>query len=141
MNQERHRAFVVDAVSPAQIPDSLIVQPVNRPIPIPAQIRKYARFQDRFLGLMFRSRLDHDLGALLVGRRDSKLDAAIHMLFVNFDLAVFWISSQLVVVDKVLARSWHPVYIPAKAARYVLELHPDRFADYEIGESIQFVES
>jgi len=87
---------------------------------------------------MFRSYLAKDEGLLLVGERDSRLDSAIHMLFVPFDLSVVWISSSLEVVDKLIARRWRPAYIPKKAARYILEIHPDQFGDYQIGDRIEF---
>lgn len=87
---------------------------------------------------MFRGRLAPDDGLLLVEGRDSRVDASIHMLFVPFDLAVFWISSANTVVDKVLAKSWWPAYFPNSAARYILELHPSRWDDYRIGEKVQF---
>jgi uncharacterized membrane protein (UPF0127 family) len=100
------------------------------------------KFCDSFLtqlrGFTFRSRLAPGEGLLLVGRRDSRLDSSIHMLFVAFDLAVFWINSEMKVVDKVLARSWRPAYFSKQAARYVLEIHPDRWGDYEIGDRVQF---
>ncbi len=89
-------------------------------------------------GFTFHPRLSRDEGLILVGRRDSRLDSSIHMLFVAFDLAVFWINSDMQVVDKVLARSWRPAYFSKKPAKYVLELHPERWEDYEIGETVQF---
>ena len=100
------------------------------------------KFCDTFLtqlrGFTFHSRLTPGEGLLLVGRRDSRVDSSIHMLFVAFDLAVFWINSEMKVVDKVLARSWRPAYFSKQAARYVLEIHPDRFGNYEIGDRVQF---
>jgi uncharacterized membrane protein (UPF0127 family) len=100
------------------------------------------KFCDTFLtqlrGFTFRSRLTLEEGLLLVGKRDSRLDSSIHMLFVAFDLAVFWINSEMNVVDKVLARSWRPAYFSKRPARYVLEIHPDRWGDYEIGDRVQF---
>ncbi len=91
----------------------------------------------RLRGLMFRSRLDLNEGLLLVEKRDSRLDTSIHMLFVPFDIAVFWINSRMTVVDKIIARSWRPAYIPKAVAKYTLELHPDRFGDYEIGDQVE----
>ena len=41
-------------------------------------------------------------------------------------------------VDKVIAKPWRPAYFPAEAARYTLEIHPDRFADYTIGDRVEF---
>jgi uncharacterized membrane protein (UPF0127 family) len=87
---------------------------------------------------MFRSFLAPDEGLLLVIGRDSRLDSSIHMLFVPFDLAVFWINAEMIVVDKVIAKSWRPAYFPAKAARYTLEIHPDRYSDYEVGDHVEF---
>jgi len=87
---------------------------------------------------MFGSFLAPDEGLLLVIGRDSRVDSSIHMLFVPFDLAVFWINAEMIVVDKVIAKSWRPAYFPAKAARYTLEIHPDRFNDYEVGDQVEF---
>jgi uncharacterized membrane protein (UPF0127 family) len=74
---------------------------------------------------MFRSRLPPDEGLLLVEKRDSRLDTSIHMLFVPFDLAVFWINSDMIVVDKVIAKSWKPAYFPKADAKFTLEIHPE----------------
>ena len=87
---------------------------------------------------MFRPRLSPDEGVLLVETRDSRLDTSIHMFFVSFDLAVFWINSDMTVVDKVIAKSWRPAYAPKENARYTLEIHPDRWGDYEIGDKVEF---
>ena len=86
---------------------------------------------------MFRSRLTRDEGLLLVEKRDSRLDTSIHMFFVNFDLAVFWINSHMIVVDKVIAKSWRPAYFPKADAKYTLELHTDRWEDYQIGDKVE----
>ena len=100
------------------------------------------KFCDTFLsqlrGLTFRSRLSQEEGLILVGKRDSRLDSSIHMLFVLFDLSVIWINSKMQVVDKVLARSWRPAYFSKQPARYVLEIHPERWGDFEIGDRVQF---
>lgn len=87
---------------------------------------------------MFRDHLSLDDGLVLVISRDSRADSSIHMFFVPFDLAVFWINNDNEVVDKVIARSWRPAYFPARAARYTLEIHPERFNDYQIGDKVAF---
>lgn len=87
---------------------------------------------------MFRSELGRDEGLLLVEGRDSRVDASIHMFFVPFDLAVFWIDSSMTVVDKLIAKSWKPAYLPKRPARYILEIHPHRLGDYEIGDKVEF---
>jgi uncharacterized membrane protein (UPF0127 family) len=116
----------------------VIVKNLTRPLGAPARAGFCDSFRCRLRGLMFRRRLGPEEGLLLVEARDSRLDTAIHMLFVSFDLAVFWINSEMTVVDKVLARSWHPAYAPRTAARYTLELHAGRFGDYELGDQVEF---
>lgn len=90
---------------------------------------------------MFRSSLPRDEGVLLVMPRESRLDSSIHMLFVPFDLAVFWINARMEVVDKVIAKSWRPAYIPGRAARFVLELHKDRIGDHQIGDKVELIDA
>lgn len=70
--------------------------------------------------------------------RDSRVDSSIHMLGVGFDLAVFWINSEYIVVDKVVAGAWKPAYFPKSPARYVLEVHASRINDFNVGQSVKF---
>ncbi len=120
------------------MPTFIFVQNRDHPIQEPAYIERCDSFMCRFRGLMFRSTLPVNSGLLLEIGRDSRLDSSIHMLFVPFDLAVFWINSDQRVVDKVIAKSWRPAYFPAQPARYTLEMHPDRFADYGVGDQVEF---
>lgn len=98
-------------------------------------------FASRLRGLMFRRTLGEHEGLLLVGSRDHRLDSAIHMLFVPFDLAVVWITSDLEVSDKVLARAWHAAYVPSRPARYVLEMHPVHLASYDLGHKVAIIDA
>ena len=118
----------------------IIINNLNKPIEKPAHVGYCDSFLCRLRGLMFRSRLDLDDGLLLVEKRDSRLDTSIHMFFVPFDLAVFWINSEMTVVDKVIAKSWRPAYFPKADAKYTLEIHPDRWENYEIGDKVEFRE-
>lgn len=90
---------------------------------------------------MFRRQLASNEGLLLVQPRDSRLDSSIHMLFVPFDLAVFWIDSTMTVVDRIRARSWRPAYFSRLPARYILEIHPDRWDEYQPGERVEFCDA
>jgi len=89
-------------------------------------------------GFTFRPRLFPDDGLIIVGNWDSRLESSITMLFVTFDLAVIWINSDMHIVDKVIAKSWQPAYFSKKPARFVLEVHPDRWEDYEVGDILSF---
>ena len=116
----------------------ITVENKTRPVENAPRIKFCDSFSTQLRGFTFRARLAPDEGLVLVGKRDSRLDSSIHMLFVAFDLAVFWINSEMKVVDKVIAKSWRPAYFSKEEARYVLELHPDRWGEYEIGDTVQF---
>jgi uncharacterized membrane protein (UPF0127 family) len=62
------------------------------------------------------------------------------MMFMKIDLAVFWIDSHYSVVDVVLARRWKFVYLPKKAAKYVLETGVSSLSDFNIGDKVRFEE-
>ena len=116
----------------------ITVQNRTRPVEHPPRIKFCDTFLTQLRGFTFRSQLAPQEGLLLVGKRDSRLDSSIHMLFVAFDLAVFWINSEMKVVDKVIAKSWRPAYFSKADAQYVLEIHPDRWGNYELGDTVEF---
>jgi uncharacterized membrane protein (UPF0127 family) len=120
------------------MPKSISIENISRRIDGTLQIKFCDTFLSQLRGLTFRSGLSREEGLLLVGKRDSRLDSSIHMLFVSFNLAIVWINSEMKVVDKVLARSWRPAYFSKQPARYVLEVHPERWGDFEIGDRVQF---
>ena len=120
------------------MPYPIIINNLNKKISSPPQVGYCESFLCRLRGLMFRSQLGLNEGLLLVEKRDTRIDTSIHMFFVPFDLAVFWINSEMTVVDKIIAKSWHPAYFPKANAKYTLEIHPDRLGDYEIGDKVEF---
>lgn len=77
---------------------------------------------------------------MLVQKKDNRVDAAIHMLAVFMDLAIVWIDTDGDVVDLRLARRWRPLYVPQKPARYILEMAPERLADFQVGDKVKFEE-
>ncbi|KXK12821.1 MAG: hypothetical protein UZ14_CFX002002059 [Chloroflexi bacterium OLB14] len=117
----------------------IYINNLTKKLDMPARVQYADEFMSKLRGLMFRPRLEPDFGLLLVGDKDSRLDSSIHMFFVSFDLAVFWINSDMQIVDKVIAKSWKPAYFPKADAKYTLEIHPNRFNDYEIGDKVEFV--
>ena len=120
------------------MPQLININNLTKAIENPAQVGYCDTFLCKLRGLMFRTRLSLNEGLLLVEKRDSRLDTSIHMFFVPFDLAVFWINSDMTVVDKVIAKSWKPAYFPKADAKFTLEIHPERWADYEIGDKVEF---
>jgi uncharacterized membrane protein (UPF0127 family) len=93
-------------------------------------------FISRFRGYMFARAIQRQEGLLLVEPRESRANTSIHMLFMNFDLAVIWINADLEVVDACLAYRWRPYYAPARPARYTLETHPDHLAEFRLGDHV-----
>lgn len=97
-------------------------------------------FFSRFRGLMFTAFLPKDLGVLLVEPQESIINTSIHMFFMNFAIAVIWLSSQYQVVDTCYAKPWRPLYKPRTPAKFVLETHPENLPFYHIGDEIQIHE-
>lgn len=95
-------------------------------------------FMSRLKGLMFVRSLDSDSGIILVDSFESRINTAIHMLFMNFDITTVWIDSKKQVVDVVLARKWAPFYVSKKAAQYVLELGAQHIDSFHVGDQLTF---
>jgi uncharacterized membrane protein (UPF0127 family) len=102
------------------------------------QARYCNTFLCRLRGLTFRRNLEPDTGLLLVQKKENRLDAAIHMLFMWIDLAVVWIDSGMQVVDVQEARRWRLMYLPQRPAQYVLELSVYRQVDFAVGDHLRF---
>jgi len=131
----------VDSLLVLHMPKFISIENKNRKIDGELRIKFCDTFLSQLRGLTLRKPISRDEGLLLVGTRDSRLDSSIHMLFVSFDLTVVWINSDMKVVDKILAKSWRPAYFSKEAAKYVLEIHPDRWDDFQIGDVVQFLDA
>jgi len=105
-----------------------------------ARVRRCSSFLCRLRGLTFRPGLDENEGLLLVGRRENRLDAAIHMLFVFFPIAVVWLNRRGRVVDTQLARPFCPLYVPSAPAKDILEGPVELLDRVRIGQQLRFGE-
>ena len=115
----------------------IAIMNVTRPLRSPLWADYCTSFFCRLRGLTFRRSIPSNQGLLLVQPRDSRINSSIHMLGVWMDLAVIWINSENIVVDKKIARSWRPAYIPRLPARYILELSPEWLNQFQIGDQIE----
>lgn len=106
--------------------------------PVVARVRRCASFLCRLRGLTFRQALSEDEGILLVGGRDSRIETAIHMLFVFFPIAAIWLDQNGRVVDARLARPFRPLYVPRAPARDVLEGPPALLEQVQMGDQLRF---
>jgi uncharacterized membrane protein (UPF0127 family) len=102
------------------------------------RVRHCASFLCRLRGLTLRRALGDDEGLLLVGQRESRLDAAIHMLFVFFPIAVVWLDAKGCVVDVQLARPFRPFYAPQAPAKDILEGPPSLMESVHVGDRLRF---
>ncbi len=105
-----------------------------------SHVRHCDSFLCRLRGLMLRRHLGDDEGLLLVGQRESRWDAAIHMLFVLFPIAAVWLNAEGYVVDIQLARPFRPLYVPQAPARDVLEGPPTLLDQVRVGDRLRFSE-
>ena len=128
----------MDSIGILYMPKFISIENKNRRIDGKLRIKFCDTFLTQLRGMTLRPPISRDEGLLLVGTRDSRLDSSIHMLFVFFDLAVIWINSDMKVVDKIIAKSWRPAYFSKEAAKYVLEIHPDRSENFQVGDTVQF---
>jgi uncharacterized membrane protein (UPF0127 family) len=113
---------------------------INKTNGIRLEINRADTFFKRFLGLMGRKRIANMEGLLFMLKKPSKFDAAIHMLFMNFDIAVIWLSDDFVVIDQTLAKKWHLSYMPKDKAKYYLETHPSQLANFTEGDHLELVQ-
>lgn len=97
----------------------------------------YDSFFKRLKGLMFLKLISQNEGALFINKIESLVYSSIHMLFMNFDIAVFWVDKNNYVIDKVLAKKWHPFYAPKKPAKTIIETHSNNFDKIKIGDLLQ----
>lgn len=86
---------------------------------------------------MFRRSLGELDGIVLVNSSPSRLDAAIHMFFMLMDIGVVWLDQDYVVIDKVLAKRWRPVYIPKRPAKYIFEIDANLLEEFSIGDVVK----
>lgn len=97
-------------------------------------------FFSRFCGLMFRKPLAPDDGLILSESSESIINSSIHMFFMRFDIAVVWLDHEFTVVDKCIARKWHPAYFSKTPAMHVLELHNSQFDHFSIGDKLKIID-
>ncbi|MCB8938654.1 MAG: DUF192 domain-containing protein [Ardenticatenaceae bacterium] len=96
-------------------------------------------FGSKLRGFTFRRTLGPQDGLVLVEARDNRVNTAIHMLFVFFDLGVIWVNDAGEVVGTVVAQPWRLSYLPPAPARYVIEGQPEIVNRVQVGDHIQFV--
>lgn len=108
----------------------------SKPELLPLSAVDCSSFWAKFRGLMFQKEIAPHSAIIFRGPSESRINAAIHMLFMNFDIAVIWVNQRNRVADVQLARAWRLFYMPASPACITIETHSSRFGDYTIGDEI-----
>jgi len=88
---------------------------------------------------MFQRSLSPTFGLLLADSMESRVNSAIHMFFMNFDLAVIWLDKNFCVVDVQIARKGHVIYSPSAPAQYTLETSVNNFPFYHPGDQVKVI--
>lgn len=96
-------------------------------------------FFSRLRGLMFTRSIQANGGLFFINPSEDRINSAIHMFFMGYDLSIIWVDSSYRVVDKVIAHRWKTLAAPQKKAKYILETHVDRFAEYNFGDTLEFI--
>jgi uncharacterized membrane protein (UPF0127 family) len=97
-------------------------------------------FFSKFCGLMFRKSLAPGDGLILSESSESIINSSIHMFFMRFDITVVWLNREFTVVDKCIARKWHPAYFSKTPALHVLELHNSQLDNFSIGDKLIIID-
>ena len=113
----------------------------DRPFNVPLRAGYCVSYLCRLRGLSLRRSIPENWGLLMVYQSEGRLDTAIHMLGMNFDLGIVWFNSMGKVVDLGYARRWRSIIFPSVAAKYVLEILPPRLKDFNMGDKISFEEN
>jgi uncharacterized membrane protein (UPF0127 family) len=116
-----------------------VVENETQGLTLVRRARRADSFFTRLRGLTFRRRLGAHEALWLVGSRENRVDAAIHMFFVFFPIGVLWLDKDNRVVDTVLARPFRPLYLPKGPAISLLECQPAVLERVELGDKIRFV--
>ncbi len=101
------------------------------------RVRRCSSFLCRLRGLTLRRRLGEDEGLLLIGDRESRAGAAIHMMFVFFPIGVVWLDGAGRIVDTCLARPFQLLRAPREPARDTLEGPPGLLERVRPGDVLQ----
>jgi uncharacterized membrane protein (UPF0127 family) len=118
---------------------SITVHNVSNSQAVPLHLGICEDFISRLRGLMFTKDIPIDGGRFFVNSSEDRINSAIHMYFMNIDLAIIWTDSTGRIVDKVNAHRWKTIAAPKANAKYILETHIERIEEYNCGDILEFV--
>jgi uncharacterized membrane protein (UPF0127 family) len=117
---------------------SVLVRNLSNQNAIPLQLGICDSFLKRLQGLMFYKGIEPNTGLFFLNPAEDRINSAIHMYFMNFDLTIIWVDSGGRVVDKIIAKRWKTIAAPSRGAKFILETHTNRFSDFNSGDLLEF---
>lgn len=116
----------------------ILIHNITSPAKIPIYAKICKSYLSRLRGLMFQNTISENEGLLFVNNRENRFNTSIHMLFMNFNLAIIWVNSQKIVVDTQLVKRWSFINIPKANAKYIIETNVIRLSDFHTNDELAF---
>ncbi len=112
---------------------------INKGVILADRVKFNEDVLSKIKGLMFSKSLKRGEAMVLVANEEGIFETTLHMFFVFFTIDIVWLDKEYRVVDKKEnVKSFTPLIIPRKPAKYVIEL-PKSTAKYvSIGDVLEF---
>ncbi|MDD4251033.1 MAG: DUF192 domain-containing protein [Candidatus ainarchaeum sp.] len=92
----------------------------------------------RLKGLMFEDEKNFNYALLFENPSESKINSAVHMIFVFFPIDIIFLNKTKKVVDKITLLPFTPNYTPKKPAQYFIEMPKGKASKIKIGDKIEW---
>jgi len=116
-----------------------MIELINKGVILADKVKINKDILSKMRGLMFSKPLKKGEALVLVSDEEGIFETTLHMFFVFFSIDILWLDKEYTVVDKREGvRSFTPLIVPCRAAKYVIEL-PKKTAQYvRIGDVVEF---
>ncbi len=116
-----------------------MIEIINRGVILADKVRFNEDVLSKIRGLMFSRPLRRGEALVLVANEEGIFETTLHMFFVFFTIDIVWLDKEYRVVDKKKdVRSFTPLIIPKKPAKYVIEFPKDTAKYVSIGDVLEF---
>lgn len=103
-----------------------------------ARARLCAGFFCRLRGLLQRTCLAENEGAIFVVSKASRALAAVHTIGMRFSIGIIWLDERGIVVDKAVAKPWRFCILPKSPATCYIESSPCLLDRACMGDTLVF---
>ncbi|MEM4663265.1 MAG: DUF192 domain-containing protein [Candidatus Diapherotrites archaeon] len=96
------------------------------------------KYLSKLKGLMFENKQKFSYALVISLNSESKIKASIHMLFVFFPIAVFFLNKEKRVVDKKVLKPFTLNYTPKQPSKYIIELPAEYIDSAKLGDKLDW---